>query len=355
MLHSRTDTAPVANHRSLLVPKVPPMRIDSAPSAGRAPIMPHSSRPSKVRSQTTRCAQPSPPGRRPTVLVATSMDRASVVALDRAANLAEAIGADLRLVHVATRRAHHQGSLLVAERTRSYKHAIYEWARFETGLVIPERCIHVRYGKVPTHVKAVARSVGADLVVVGGRSGRGCPEIGAKVRAMIERMFCPVLLASPLRQGDILAATDLEDPAIPVVSAAADFARSIGQRVSVVHNVPVGHGGSRLALPRDASGQLALGPLARLEGIVRSASVLEDATVTCRPSTTAAVLELARAREVDMVVVGAKKRLGRTARDVLDHSARSVLVVPAERGPGARRRDREARACAATGRSVGST
>lgn len=299
-------------------------------------MMSLSTRPAK--SVVAHSVAPAPavaPVRRPIVLVATCMDRASATALERGASLATTVGAELRLVHVAAHRvpSHPERTFRVAERTRSYKRAIREWARFETGLEISERKIHIRYGKVPTNVNAVSRAVGAELLIVGGRSDHGSPETGRKVRAMIQRMSCPILLASPPKDGDILVATDLEDPSIPVVCAAVDFGRSVGRKVSLVHNVRVGSASVRVVLPRMISEQLVLGPLARLDGLVRGAPVLEDATVTCRHSTAAAVLELARAREADLLVVGAKEELGGTARDVLDNAVRSVLVVPTERVP----------------------
>lgn len=275
------------------------------------------------------------PVRRPIVVVATCMDRASAIALDRGASLATTVGAELRLVHVVAHRVppHPERTFRVAERARSYKKAIREWALFETGIELSERKIHVRYGRVPTNVRSVCRAVGADILVVGGRAEHGSPETGKKVRSMIRGANCPILLASPPKDGDILVATDLEDPSIPVVCAAVDFGRSVGRKVSLVHNVRVGSASVRVVLPRMISEQLVLGPLARLDGIVRGAPVLEDATVTCRHSTAAAVLELARAREADLLVVGAKEELGGTARDVLDNAVRSVLVVPTERVP----------------------
>ncbi|MBK8214771.1 MAG: universal stress protein [Myxococcales bacterium] len=270
------------------------------------------------------------PTRKPVVLVAVSMDRASRVALQRAHELATILRGELRVVHVASHRAAAADArpFRVSERTKSHKAAIQDWAAFETGIVLSERRIHLRYGRVPAKVNAVARAVDADLVVVGGRASHSSPAPGKKVEELIQRATRPVMLASPTRDGDVLAATDLEDETIPVVRAAADFARRVGRTVSLVHNVPFGTANLPLALPRELTRQLTLGPLSKLERIVRSASVVEDATVTSRESTAAAVLELARARESDVLVLGAKSRLGRTLREVADGAARSVLVVP---------------------------
>lgn len=126
----------------------------------------------------------------------------------------------------------------------------------------------------------------------------------------------PVLVA---RAGDtakrILAATDLRDPQLPLVAGAASWASQVDAALVVAHDGAADAG--------------ALAAASRALGVDAQVQL----TTTSDPA--GAVVELARAADADLVMVGARRRpwwdlrpRPKVAEQVLADAAASVLVVP---------------------------
>jgi len=77
----------------------------------------------------------------------------------------------------------------------------------------------------------------ADLIAVGshGRTGLRRLLLGSVADQIVRAASCAVLVARAERQGVILAATDLTDPALPAIEAAAHEAKRRGRKLVVMH------------------------------------------------------------------------------------------------------------------------
>lgn len=196
---------------------------------------------------------------------------------------------------------------------------------------LPDDRLIVEEGDAAQVAAAVAERLGVAAVVLGAAGdGRTATEVACRARV-------PVLVARRVRQGAIVAATDLEDVRYPVVRQASDLAGQLDERATFVHNVPPGPG-----LGLNAAG-LGLVPeeeilaeySGRLRAIARLLPIAADVAVLSRPSAADAILEIAAEADADLVVVGAHARswFGRllspgTAEVVVDRAGRSVLVLP---------------------------
>lgn len=267
------------------------------------------------------------------ILAAVSLDRGSALALRRAHDLSRALELELCVVHVVTTPPSPAASRAVLDfpsrlaRTRMAKVAVQEWSLFELGIALPSRCIHIRFGLPEDQLTRVSRQLRAGLLVVGGRVAPHSPSPGQLTRRIISRAKCPVFVAGPVRDGrSMVVATDLVGPTVPVVRVAWDFARRLARRLTVVHNlesvVPAATGAPLDVLDPDSA--------ARLDtlGLVIQALDDVDATVTHDSTAVEGILRVARARDVDLVVVGVRPRAGLTTENVLAQARRSVLAVP---------------------------
>jgi nucleotide-binding universal stress UspA family protein len=136
----------------------------------------------------------------------------------------------------------------------------------------------------------------------------------------------------------------MESSQFPVLARARTFARAFDRDVTFFHNVtpvstfvadPIG-GGASYAQVFQLQSEIAATRQAELRAF---AGRHVESIVVRAGNTVEAILDFARARNADMIVVGHRTRswfwrlLSRgLARDVIERSRRSVLVVPLARG-----------------------
>jgi universal stress protein A len=79
----------------------------------------------------------------------------------------------------------------------------------------------------------------ADLIVVGGATLHGIAKmVGGIPERVLRHAHCRVLVAHPtVARGVVIAATDLSDPSLPVVTVGAEEAHRRGAKLEVVHAV----------------------------------------------------------------------------------------------------------------------
>ena len=160
---------------------------------------------------------------------------------------------------------------------------------------------------------------------------------------------CPVLLARPGPQsGRLLAATDLSDPALPAVAAAAEWARERDQRLTIAHSIewgplivapelgvwktpPVSLGETEKAAERDKAREHLIDALARF-GAEGEPAIEEGPAPE-------AILRLARELPAELLVMGTAGRtglsrmlLGSVAEAIARDAPCSVLVVRLREG-----------------------
>jgi nucleotide-binding universal stress UspA family protein len=275
-------------------------------------------------------AAPSRPAapRRPRVLFAAYSGGRPTGALLRARELAEMFEGELLVLRVlfGPAGAEEVAGLArfadVIRRTRAFCDAAL-------GRGLGPRHVLVRAGDFEPTVTRAAMERHADLVVIPPAEGHS----GERVTAIATKAGVPVLVArEPMSPDVVVAATDLLDERYPVLSRAAYIAARSGARVVAVHNVP------RSALAEgDAPSRQRLASeeverrRRRLEVLAGGLEAPMDPVVVSQPSTTEAILRVARERDANLVVVGARssQEAGqRTAAEIVEGSRRSILVMP---------------------------
>jgi nucleotide-binding universal stress UspA family protein len=183
----------------------------------------------------------------------------------------------------------------------------------------------------------------AELIAVGthGRTGLKRLLLGSVADQIVRSAHCPVLVARPSPTGAVLAATDLEDPALPAIELAAAEAKRRGCKLVVMH---------AMESPREGDAAMGLlGALPALEtpeahGARRAlASQIINTALTRLGATGEIVitdedalketLRLAGSLPAELMVVGTHGRTGlsrvvlgsMTAR-LIEHAPCSVLV-----------------------------
>ncbi len=260
------------------------------------------------------------------LVVGVSFDRGSAQALERGHDLARALGLELAVVHVLPDDdVRHRSDAVRRAFASATRTAIQRWALSSCAIALPTDTIRLRFGDVADHLLHVTRRHSGELLVIGGRTDDGFAP-GSRALQIARQSLRPVLLAGP-RTGarQIVAATDLASEGIPVVRSAAEYARRLCRRVSVVHNVVHDSQPTFLApIERDSLAE----NLDRLRSIVRELDAVDDATVTREDVAAAGILRIARVRDADIVVVGVRPDVGSTSWSILASAQRSILLVP---------------------------
>jgi universal stress protein E len=191
-----------------------------------------------------------------------------------------------------------------------------------------------------------AEEVDALLTVVGGRPRDGTTRylVGDTAEKVVRHAHGPVLVARPgPGSRRVLAATDLSDPSLPAVEAAADQARRTGARLTLLHVVDLRSAEIGTSVPAPP-GAYAPRPPEAISALRQwGESGLAAASARCGVPTdrivdegVPAVAILRRAEELpaDLIVIGtagmtAVKRLllGSVAEAVVRWAPCSVLVV----------------------------
>ncbi len=265
----------------------------------------------------------------PPVVVLLDHRTASWIPLHRATRLSNALGARLVVV------------LVVPETTLAMHPALVIRHIADLLFVRSPRHGHdleVVRGSVANDGTAVIRELAPSLVVVSmHHSDDAC--------RLADELSLPVLVARDIRTGGKwIAASDMRNLAFPVLAYARGLAGTVGRELLYFHNAPPvsvftsdpmatdGSYTAMLQLQDDAAAAKRM----RLDRLAH-----EDhgqCVVTRSDDTAHALLEIARARDADVVVVGHRRRsrIGRffghhTAERVAKHSQRGVLVVPLDR------------------------
>ena len=209
--------------------------------------------------------------------------------------------------------------------------------------------IFMRKGKVVPEILAQADASRADLVVIGshGRGGVQRLVLGSVAERVLRLAPCPVLTVrsgvrvarrsrSPF--GTILCATDFSPAATRAVVYARRLAKEANARLVVVHAIewPFGDAATTDALMelRNNLESSARQKLIRLLPRAGADEPAAQAVVTVGKASTA-IVTLARARSVDLIVVGVSgggatdvALLGSTTHRVIREGTSPVLTVP---------------------------
>jgi nucleotide-binding universal stress UspA family protein len=142
------------------------------------------------------------PGTFKRILVATDFSEPSERAWSTARQLARALGAELRLLHVFSEGTLYAEGFISSAQTRAVFASARAWA--ETTLAEWRQAAHaeglaaetlLRTGAAHVEIVAAAREMGADLIVIGTR-GRGGLErvlLGSVAERVLRMAPCPVL------------------------------------------------------------------------------------------------------------------------------------------------------------------
>ena len=207
----------------------------------------------------------------------------------------------------------------------------------------------MRVGNVVREILAQARATRADLVVIGshGRGGVQRLVLGSVAEKVVRQVTCPVLTVrrgvhrtrrnrSPFKT--ILCPTDLSAAGNKAVAYAKRLAREADAQLIVASAVewPFSQAvtsGPVAALQKGLEENLSKA-LARLLPRPGARGPAAKATVV-HGEASAAIVKLARARSVDLIVMGVSGRgaldvllLGSTTHDVIRQGAWPVLTVP---------------------------
>lgn len=204
----------------------------------------------------------------------------------------------------------------------------------------------VEFGVPYAAIVRAAEDLDAQLIVVGSRGSTGLGRLllGGVAERVVRYAHGPVLVVRPTaRSGTVLAATDLSDPSLPAVEAAARASREQNLKLTLIHVVE---------LPAQLmSGFSPLGPVPAVPDGEAIAEVKEAAKVLLRDLLVrfgvegnvevmthhrAAAAIVAKADEIgaELVVVGthgrtglARMTLGSIAEQVVGRAHCSVLAV----------------------------
>lgn len=197
---------------------------------------------------------------------------------------------------------------------------------------------HVSFGGRTLERAAQAALVDAPALFVIPWADLDGPREAIEVAA---RTAVPVLVArSPSARSTLLAASNFEDEALPVVTSACRFAQWTQASVVAVHNAEVltvqplsPHGAPRVVGAADADEHVhSVGE--RFADAVERVSISTEPVICTETSSSEAVLRIAERLRPDLVVVGARRGwmrrwFGRgTAEAVVRDARTSVLVTP---------------------------
>lgn len=279
-----------------------------------------------------------------TVLLVTRSASRDVSPVFRSVALAHLVRARMRVLVVVTPDGRGASPLLPHAASR----AVLDSALADRGAaecvdwlrsLSPDAEVVVRHGSLTAVAAQEGRASAPELIVI-PRSDLDRPRDGA---AVARASACATLIAAEAQPGrSVLAATDLRHPDLPVLNTASALATASEAPFVAMHNVttavlePISITGMAGNTPTPAEIE------ARREALrdaVERVGGNAEPLLTSEPDTVGAMLAEARARDVEVVVVGTSssswvERLlfGSVADEVLDRARRSVLVVPLGRG-----------------------
>jgi len=261
--------------------------------------------------------------------------------LNCAHRLANALGQSLVVVRVLPAQSKFLSAVRVllrsqnaAVRPRDVYKATRRWLLRYLGTPAKAVRILLTTGEFVSEASSCARRTRAHTIVMSPNSRRA----GDQAIALAQASGARVLLA----RGDegrspILAATDLQDPAFPVLRSAAEVARILKQPMIAFHNVdPFSAMGSTVASVRGTEAGVSKATRrAWLVSASRSLKIEPNAVLTTELDPAHAIMDEAQACDASIIVVGARscawwRRLmgERVSVRVANQSDSSVLVTP---------------------------
>ena len=242
--------------------------------------------------------------------------------VDRARSVARAHRATLTVLCIVARptrgRAGSAHARRIARRERLAR-AVERFERWQGEGEGTSRAMGLRIeeGDELEVVDRVARKLQPSIVVV---AAAGVP---SRWLSLVRDHGFPVLVTRVRRGGaEILAATDLLDVRHPTLLHALRLASSAGHHVTLLHVLGSEAGAARPALQRSLD-ELCLAFPVAADGVLVDATDPADA-----------VVETARARDTDLIVVGVhasvavSREAHQTAARIVRRSGSSVLLVP---------------------------
>jgi nucleotide-binding universal stress UspA family protein len=288
------------------------------------------------------------------VLIASDLSEASDEALKQGVEMAA--GGPVALCHVMPDLGTHalwaQDYGLDVNKQLELQPRVAEALRGQFARVFPEAQppdLFIEQGSEYDQILHRAEAWHAQLIALGTHGKKGLRRwlLGSVADQVVRAARCRVLVARPSPRGAVLAATDLTEPGLPAIEAAAAEAVRRKSKLVVMH---------AMELPRE--GDAAMGLLGALPALdppdVRAnkralaGQILNDALsrlhaqgeiVVADEDPLAETLQLAGSLPTELIVVGTHGRsglarvvLGSRAAQILEKSPCSVLVVRAREG-----------------------
>jgi nucleotide-binding universal stress UspA family protein len=271
------------------------------------------------------------------VLLALSERDCPTYCLQRAVDVACALGTELRVIRVIRGRSKLTRLLLGdarsdGDRARASLRATRLWLARSNADEPAAGSVLVRTGHFVEQVVCHLSACRAELIVIPGDRWR----VGAIATSLARRTGLKVFVArQPAVGGTILAATDLTQPGYPVVRQAVRLASALHVPVTVFHNVDPLSRADDEAEDRDDAAVLGLRLEARLAGAVRELPTAVTPLVRSEIDPAFALKQETKKRDIDIVVVGVQERSrlrrwlhGSIASRVAGRAERSVVVTP---------------------------
>ena len=181
------------------------------------------------------------------ILAAIDLDDGSDDLLRQADALARSYKVKLSVCHVlpeifAVRplfpQLHLDDALKSSELETAVRDALLERIRTVTTRESPQPGIEIEQGTVPAGILRAAERIRAGVVVVGRKTDhRDLHVPGNAAEHIVRYANCPVLVARPSPDGNVLAATDFSGPSLPAVEAGATEARRLGVDLTILHAI----------------------------------------------------------------------------------------------------------------------
>jgi nucleotide-binding universal stress UspA family protein len=289
------------------------------------------------------------------ILAATDLSTAADEAIRQAHQWAAAWNGELLVCHVV--EGPPRSNVLFPQQNEGDALAALAWEQRVAGKV-SERVMAVTgrgaedfrvlidSGSPETNIVSDAEENAAGLIVIGARGETPIERLllGSVAERVIRYAHCSVLVARPHAEtGEVLASTDLSDPSLPAVIAAAVEATRRGATLTVVYGVEPWPGASaptETGLPSEGGPSGVLLPdrvreaaERKLREILTKAQVNAETLITAGDPA-ASILGAAAARKAELVVIGTRGRtgiarlaLGSVAERVVQAADCSVMVV----------------------------
>ncbi len=282
------------------------------------------------------------------VLIASDLSEASDEALKQGVEMAA--GGPVALCHVMPELGTH--ALLAQEYEADVSKQVLLQPRVMDALqgqlqrLCPELApeIFIEAGSDYGEILSRAEAWGAELIALGTHGRRGIQRwlLGSVADQVVRAAHCQVLVARPSGRGAVLAATDLSQPGLPAIEAAAAEAARLGEKLVVMHAMELPREGDAAmgllgALPALDTPEVRSQKRALASQIINSALTRLDARgeiVIAEDDAVHETLQLAGSLPARLVVVGTHGRtglarvvLGSRSSQILEKAPCSVLVA----------------------------